>query len=298
MASNAPARRDGSTTANWIGVDWGTTNLRTWLLDRDDRVRDEATSERGMSTLRPDEFEDTFLELVEPWLDTAATPMPTIACGMVGARGGWIEAPYARVPLRTRQRRHGNRRPDARPTTRLPRARCISQDTPPDVMRGEETQLLGEVQAFRTCLSGELFALLSTASVLRHSIATEGWDADAYAAALPDALGNPGALPATLFGLRASTLLADADPVCARARLSALLIGAKLATMRHWWEGAEVVLVGAKALVDRYRVALVTGGGASRTLDADLLTLAGLASSRRQLSPDLTIIPHPPRGNP
>jgi len=68
--------------------------------------------------------------------------------------------------------------------------------------------------------------------------------------------------------------------------------------MQPWWEGGEVVLVGARALVDRYRVALAMGGGSSRMLDADTLTLAGLAAARRQLFPDLTIIPHPPGGNP
>ena len=316
MTSHVPAPvTAGSADAvpRWIAVDWGTTNLRAWLLDGRDRVRHEAASGRGMSTLRPEEFEDALLALVGPWLDAGAAPVPVVACGMVGARSGWIEAPYARVPCPPSG-------VDAAvvASTRDPRLRVrvlagLSQAAPPDVMRGEETQLAGliarepdldgtvclpgthtkwarvaggRVRAFRTCMSGELFALLGTASVLRHSVAPDGWNAEAYAAALPRALEDPGALPASLFALRADALLADADPIRARARLSALLIGAELAAMRSWWEGAEVVLVGAAAPTDRYRVALEAGGGTSRALDADTLTLAGLAAARRRLFPD------------
>jgi 2-dehydro-3-deoxygalactonokinase len=98
-------------------------------------------------------------------------------------------------------------RPDARSgATKDPRLRVsilpgLKQAVPPDVMRGEETQIAGflaaapgfdgvlclpgthakwvqisaeEVVSFRTFMTGELFDLLSTQSVLRHSIAGEG----------------------------------------------------------------------------------------------------------------------------
>ena len=70
-----------STYADWIAVDWGTSNLRAWAM-RDDRPLAEAASDKGMGALEPDEFEEALLELIEPWLGSAM--MPVIACGMVG----------------------------------------------------------------------------------------------------------------------------------------------------------------------------------------------------------------------
>ena len=303
-------------------MDWGTTNLRAWLLDADDRAVHEAASGRGMATLAPADFEPALLELVGPWLAPRART-PVVACGMVGARQGWVEAPYASAPCAP-----GDATRAVAARARDPRIDCrvlagLSQADPPDVMRGEETQLAGllaaepeldatvclpgthtkwvrvaggRVRGFRTCLTGELFALLGTASVLRHSIAPEGrggHDAEAFADALPGALDGAGELSASLFALRARALLGADDPVRARARLSALLIGAELGAMRAWWEGAEVVIVGAAGLADRYRVALELAGGASRALDADALTLAGLVAARRRLFPDLPIDPSP-----
>jgi hypothetical protein len=83
------------TTANWIAVDWGTTNLRAWSLTPDGTVLCAASSAQGMSKLARTEFEPALLELVESWLpQTGATIV--IACGMVGARQGWVEAPTKR----------------------------------------------------------------------------------------------------------------------------------------------------------------------------------------------------------
>ena len=312
----------------WIAVDWGTTNLRAWGLDADDRVAAEAASGRGMGALAPDGFEPALLELVEPWLAPGART-PTVACGMVGARQGWVEAPYAGVPCPPADAASAVAAPTRDPRLEVRVLAGLSQADPPDVMRGEETQLAGllaaepgleatvclpgthtkwvrvgggEVRAFRTCLTGELFSLLGTASVLRHSIAPDGDDAGttdpgaadaAFADALPGALDGAGALAASLFALRARALLEGEDPVRARARLSALLIGAELAATRAWWEAGDVVLVGAAGLAGRYATALSLAGTASRALDADALTLAGLVAARRELFPDLPSRPAP-----
>ena len=158
----------------------------------------------------------------------------------------------------------------------------LAQDKPADVMRGEETQIAGylagdpgfdgiiclpgthtkwvhvsagEVVSFRTFMTGELFALLSTASVLRHSVG-EGWDDDAFAEAVNDAMGKPEAIAARLFALRAETLLADLGEGTATARLSGLLIGAELAAARAYWLGQRIVLVGEGRQVSHYARAL------------------------------------------
>ena len=71
--------------AEWIAVDWGTTHLRAWAMERDS-VLDQATSDNGLSRLDRDGFEPALLELIDPWL--ADTPLDVLACGMVGARQG------------------------------------------------------------------------------------------------------------------------------------------------------------------------------------------------------------------
>ena len=81
-----------SPKANWIAVDWGTSSLRAWAMDAEGHDLSTASSDQGMGTLAPSEFEAALCALVEPWL--SAGPTDVIACGMVGARQGWIEAPY------------------------------------------------------------------------------------------------------------------------------------------------------------------------------------------------------------
>ena len=302
---------------DWIAVDWGTTRLRAWAVDAADVPLGSASSEAGMGALAPDAFEPALLELVGGWLDGART-VPVLACGMVGARQGWVEAPYAPVPCPP----VGPAAPVRAPTTD-PRIECrvvpgLGQGEPADVMRGEETQLGGllaaepgfdgvaclpgthskwvrlaggEVRAFRTCMTGELFAALGSATVLRHSVAGDargdGRDEDrndeAFARAVGETLDAPASLAASLFGLRAADLLHGEPRARLRARLSGLLLGAELAATRHWWTGVEVALVGAPALAARYAGALSIAGGASRTLDADALTLAGLVAAHRRL---------------
>ena len=93
-----------------------------------------------MGGLEQAEFEPALLRLIDPWLGPGKTPV--IACGMVGAKQGWAEAPYRPVPCKP-----GEATPIT-PTTLDKRIALhilpgISQDSPADVMRGEETQVAG-----------------------------------------------------------------------------------------------------------------------------------------------------------
>lgn len=291
--------------ADWIAVDWGTSNLRAWAV-RDGSAVAEATSDKGMGVLAPDAYEAALLDVIGPWL--GGEPLRVVATGMVGARQGWREAPYATVPcapLGTEAVRPDVA--DARlDVTILP---GLAQEEPADVMRGEETQVAGyiagdpgfdgiiclpgthtkwvhvsagEVVSFRTFMTGELFALLSTGSVLRHSVG-EGWDDHAFAEAVDDALGKPESIAARLFALRAESLLADLDRGAATARLSGLLIGAELAAARAYWLGRRIVLVGEDRQASHYARALASCGAVAETADAAQATLAGLAAAHARL---------------
>jgi 2-dehydro-3-deoxygalactonokinase len=300
---------DPAIRPDWIAVDWGTSNLRAWAMGADGTPRARAESDRGMGTLDRDGFEPALLDLIDPWLGSGTVDV--VACGMVGSRQGWVEAPYAAVPSPPRRDA-----PFARAPTRDPRLRVhvlhgLKQERPVDVMRGEETQIAGllardpgfegvaclpgthskwahlsagEVVAFASFMTGELFALLSRQSVLRHSVAAEGWSDADFAEAVEDTLSRPERMAARLFGLRAEALIADLAPERARARLSGLLIGTELAAARPYWLGREVVLIGASGTTRAYAAALALTGLAPRILPATDMTLAGLAAARARLA--------------
>lgn len=294
-----------ATYADWIAVDWGTTHLRAWAISADGAIRAEAASAKGMGALDRDGFEPALLDLVEDWLGAGRTSV--LACGMVGAKQGWQEAPYVRVPAKPAELV-----PMRASVVRDPRLSVsivpgLSQSSPPDVMRGEETQIAGflakepgfdgilclpgthtkwvhlsagEVVSFQTCMTGEMFALLSQQSVLRHSVAGEALDGAAFAEAVSDTLSRPERLAQRLFSIRADATLNGTVQTVSRARLSGALIGAELAATRPYWLGQQVVVAGAPGLADLYARALAAQGASARSLDAAPLTRAGLARIR------------------
>jgi 2-dehydro-3-deoxygalactonokinase len=291
---------------NWIAVDWGTSNLRAWAMGARGPLA-EATSDDGMGKLAPDAFEPALLRLISPWL--TAPHIAVLACGMVGARQGWREAPYRAVPCTPVAASGILHVPTLDPRITVRIAPGLSQSRPADVMRGEETQIAGalalhpgfdgvlclpgthskwvhvsagEVVSFQTYMTGELFALLSTQSVLRHGMAA-GWDDAAFDDGLSDALSRPDRIAAKLFALRAEGLLHGLTPARARARLSGLLIGIELAGAKPYWLGQNVKFIGAPALSANYARALATQGVATDSLDATACTLAGLSALHQQI---------------
>lgn len=286
----------------WIAVDWGTSNLRAWAMAADGSVLAEASSDDGMGRLARDGFEPALLRLVSPWI--AGKPL-VVACGMVGSRQGWCEAPYRTVPCAPLDGSALTPVPTTDPRLRVVIAPGLKQTQPADVMRGEETQIAGalqmlpgydgvlclpgthskwvhisagEVVSFQTFMTGEMFALLSEASVLRHGVQGEGWDDAAFDGGVSDALSRPEKLAARLFALRAEGLIAGLAAPAARARLSGLLIGTELAAAKPYWLGQRVTLIGAERLSATYARAMSLQGIEAQRLSATDCTLAGLAS--------------------
>lgn len=291
---------------DWIAVDWGTTHLRAWAMSASGTVLAEAASDRGMGVLAPAAFEPALRALIAPWM---AGDVVCVACGMIGARQGWTEAAYAAVPCA----------PLGDGLTRAPVTGSsltvhivpgLSQDSPADVMRGEETQIAGflalnpgwdgvlclpgthtkwaevsagEVVSFRTCMTGDLFAAIVGHTVLRHSTAGDGHDDAAFDVAVADSLSRPEAIAARLFSLRAEGLLHGLRPAAARSRLSGHLIGAELAATRTYWLGRQIAVIGAGGLAGLYVRALAAQGAPATQADAGRATLAGLTAAWRRL---------------
>jgi len=287
-----------SVRPDWIGVDWGTTHLRAWALGADGRILDRATSPSGMARVDPGGFEPALLALVQPWLASGVTT-PVIACGMVGARQGWIEAPYRQTPCAALQATDLARPEVADRRLSVHIVPGICQADPADVMRGEETQIAGFladtafdsticlpgthskwvtvdggcITGFRTMMTGEIFALLSQQSVLRHSIGS-GWDDLAFLAAYQRARAAPEQIAGSLFSLRADALVHGLDPDCARSALSGMLIGAEIAAAQPM--AGTIAVLGSSGAAGAYRTALQADGHAVITVDAETAVLRGL----------------------
>jgi 2-dehydro-3-deoxygalactonokinase len=306
---------------DFVAVDWGTSSLRLWLIGADGAIRAETRSAEGMDHVPAGGFEAVLrarLEDLGPSLASVDRPVPVVLCGMVGARQGWKEAGYLDVPVpltavADRATRVAADGLDARILPGLARR----DPAHPDVMRGEETQLLGvvlhdpqatgmvcmpgthskwvlleggRVSAFQTVMTGELFAVLSQTSILRHSIggAESSGDPDsaAFRAGLADGLSDPRTTINRLFSIRARGLLFGGTGVEAADRLSGLLIGSEIAGAMGRTPGiASVRLVASGRLARLYTAALDAASVQSDIIDADDAVRSGLVHAARRFWP-------------
>ena len=289
---------------DWIAVDWGTSNMRAWAMSSGGTVLADVRSDQGMGGLAPDAFAPALRQAIAGW-DHAGVPI--IACGMVGARQGWIEAPYAETPCTATPQ--GFTKPDAGDLD-VHIIAGVMQANPADVMRGEETQIAGflarnknwdgviclpgthtkwvhvsadEIVSFQTYMTGDLFAAIAGHTVLRHSVTADGWDDNAFDAGIADAMARPERLAARLFSLRAEGLLNAMPNATARARLSGLLIGAELAGAKPYWLGQQIAVIGAGGSSALYVRALAAQSAPATQVKGDAITLAGLTAAYRRL---------------
>lgn len=291
-------------------VDWGTSNLRVWLLDAAGDVIAERKSGEGMSSAGA----KGFANVLEEHLAAMSAPegLPAIVCGMAGARQGWVEAGYLDVPARIEDfAQAATAAPGARRPVRILPGLAQRNTDRPDVMRGEETQLAGAnllsgnhlvcmpgthskwvrvvdgtVTGFRTAMTGELFQVLATQSILRHSLddppEAGSPSSPAFQSAVQRALDAPDGLTSMLFAIRAGGLLHDLSRADAAATLSGLLIGAEIAgaTMGSL---QSVTLVASGGMAERYAAALALAGLDVRPVDADAAVRKGLFEAGRRL---------------
>ena len=289
----------------WIAIDWGSSNLRVWALNNNNAILDSILSNDGMLGLASNEFEPLLFEKISKW-GVGDANIPILCCGMVGAKQGWVEAPYASIPYNLMQEADNVKVScsDDRLNVRI--LGGLRQDNPADVMRGEETQIrgflsifsnfdgiiclpgthtkwvhvsAGEVISFRTFMSGELFDLLSKFSVLKHSVKSSGWNDKEFRSVVSESISNPQRIFSDFFKLWADHLLKQVEQSELRSKLSGYIIGAELAGAKPYWLGQNVVILGNDNLSKIYKTALEGQGIFAQEIDATECTLNGLAQA-------------------
>jgi 2-dehydro-3-deoxygalactonokinase len=296
--------------AAFVVVDWGTSSFRGWLMSADGETLAESRGSEGMLHCTGVGAAAGFAPVLRDHLVRlgAAAGAPVLICGMAGARQGWAEAPYLKTPTRLDALHEGAIRIDAPGDIRI--LPGIAQALPdrPDVMRGEETQLLGVTEAdftglvcipgthskwvsieagriveFSTYMTGELYAVIAQHTILAHAVETEGpapMDSRPFREGLSVAMTAPTSLTASLFRLRAAQLLGFEQRADGAARLSGLLIGTEIADALHRHGPLRSVrLIGAGALGRLYEAALSAQGLDVTTVDAEQASRRGLAKA-------------------
>jgi 2-dehydro-3-deoxygalactonokinase len=176
------------------------------------------------------------------------------------------------------------------PATRVrlvPGLKARDADGVPEVMRGEETQILGvldrlpeqevtlclpgshskwvrvrsgQILDFSTHMTGEVFAALSAHTILARSLHRgAAHHPGAFARGL-DRARQGGGLLHQLFGLRSLSLFDAMPQMEAASYLSGLLIGHEVASALEAGVAPPVHIIGAAALTQRYSAALAAFG--------------------------------------
>jgi 2-dehydro-3-deoxygalactonokinase len=294
-------------------VDWGTSSFRLWLIDEDGTVLGERRSSEGMTTAAS----TGFAQVLQSHLSALFAPddIPVIVCGMAGARQGWVEAGYIDTPTLLSAILTGAVSvPGQKRDVRILPGLAQRSKQAPDVMRGEETQLLGAIAAdahgeqivcmpgthskwvrvvdgavtgFSTFMTGELFDVITKHSILSHAVTgAEAMPADAAAleAAVKAAFDQPALATSLIFGARAGQLLHGLTAVGAQARISGTLIGAEIAGgLLNAGKGTAITLVASGRLQTLYESAFHILSLPYQTIDADAAVRRGLSAAAKAI---------------
>ena len=301
-----------------IGIDWGTTSLRAYLLAPDGRVLDRRESADGILAAAG-RFADVLAEILASWPDGAASPV--LMSGMIGSRQGWVEAPYVGCPADAGAVAAALYRIDAggrREVHIVPGLSTFDGDGIPDVIRGEETQVLGAltmlgrrsgqivlpgthskwvrvedgcITGFSTYMTGEVFAALKGHTILGRTMEGDAIDPAGFARGVELAredAGPPGRLLHRIFSARTLGLFDRLDPRETAGYLSGLLVGAEIVAAsqsvaaRGAMRGgsAGIVIVASPALAAVYADAARRLGYEVEIAPADCVTAGHLAIAR------------------
>jgi 2-dehydro-3-deoxygalactonokinase len=268
-----------------IAIDWGTTAARAYRMNARGEIRGERSAPLGISSVRDGRYDEALADLLGEW---QADPAPRLACGMIGSRQGWVEAPYVACPASLDALAEGIVVAGGRALSIVPGLATRDRHGVPDVMRGEETQLVGAVAAdeaavlatlpgthskwawvergrvvdFVSYLTGEIYAVLLEHSILGRMARTDraAGAGAGFARGVQRGLAE-GFLAHDVFGARTLALAGELAATEVADWLSGLLIGREIRAALAWareygFDAQRVRVIGSDALCNRYAAAL------------------------------------------
>jgi 2-dehydro-3-deoxygalactonokinase len=279
----------------YIAVDWGTTNRRAYAIGADGRLIDAMEDDRGIMQVPARGFEAALAGIRE-----RLGGGPVLMAGMIGSNRGWIEAPYVPCPAGAPELAAAIRWVE--PEVGIVPGLSLEGERP-DVMRGEEVQVVGalalggtapdalichpgthakwivtadgRIDDFRTMMTGELFGLLRRHSILSAQLADPVTADDNFREGAAAGLAGSDLL-SDLFQIRARHVLGRSGPNGA-AYASGLLIGSDVRSGLALHRSGPVGLVGRSDLRALYAAALASAGHDVVEVDGPDAFLAGIA---------------------
>ena len=281
---------------DFLAVDWGTTNRRVFRIESGTVVATER-NDKGAAAMAPADYPAEIAGIRAQMGD-----LPMLLAGMVGSTIGWRDVPYVAAPAGIAALAQGLAWIDDR--TAIVPGVAMRDPASPDVMRGEEVQLLGAAETglvprtallcqpgthckwvwiedariarFTTAITGELFALLRGHGILARQLTADVTDGDAFRDGVRRGAARD--LSAALFGIRAGKVLGYRDDADAASYASGLLIGADVAARIDPAGETHVHILADQTLGGLYATAIATLGGTSALIDSHTAFVAGITS--------------------
>jgi len=278
--------------AQLIGLDWGTSSLRAYLLGAQGAVLEQRDRPLGIMRVKDGDFAGAFAQACGDWL-RAYAQAPVLLAGMIGSKQGWLEAPYCACPADAAAIA-ATLAPLAlagRTARIVPGLSCTNSAGVPDVMRGEETQIIGALPAagshlavlpgshskwawveqgtvvrFASFMTGEIYAALTGHTILGRLMQADApHDAAAFARGVRYGLEAPQELMSRAFSARTLGLFGQLGEAALPSYLSGLLIGSEIGGASGMTPHAglitiPVTILGNAALTLRYTEALTIAG--------------------------------------
>lgn len=286
-----------------IGINWGSSNFRAYRIGTDGRLIDEYSAPAGIATLD----RAGMAAMMQKLAARLPTDIPVYASGMIGSTIGWVEVPYAEAPagcgeLSQRVTRAHIGGVDVRIVPGIACRRAF--DGAPDVLRGEEIELLGSIGLghgdglaalpgthtkwvrldrgrvvdFFTAMSGEIFDRLTAQGLLASIIDGEASDGAAFREGVATGQARKLGLSTLLFGARARVVRGALRRPDASSYVRGLLIGSEIADALAAYPElarANVPLIGSGPPSRLYAAALAANGIGSRIIDSRGACLRG-----------------------
>ena len=277
-----------------IGIDWGTTSFRAFRVGHDGIIRDRRAGPKGILNVPDGRFGDTLREEIGPWL--AAGEDRVLLSGMIGSPQGWKEAPYLPCPAGPVELAGAlvDIGFDWARVKIVPGLTGTDESGVAEVMRGEETQVLGvpvllraggiacvpgthskwvrvqsgRIVSFTTHMTGEAFGALRGHTILARRMRDGPSDGAAFDAGVLRS-GERGGLLHHVFGVRALALADRLSESDAPAYLSGILVGHEVRAALAQAPGAVVQVIGTPELTALYAKVITACGGYAERHDGE-----------------------------